>query len=348
MVSRKLHAWLLRRWYGNGPIGLFIPLSGLFAVLSSVRRWCYRQRAAHVTKLPVPVIIVGNITSGGTGKTPFVIWLTRALQERGYKPGIITRGYGGKSEHWPMSVTAQTDPVMVGDEAVLLATRTEVPVAAGPDRLQTARCVLNGNSIDVIVSDDGLQHYQLSRDVSFIMLDGQRYLGNGWLLPAGPLRESAARLNEVDFVICKSALANSTTLPTGALIMHLSLEDAVNLSGGYRRPLAEFAGKRVHAVAGIGYPQQFFEALGNHGLLVDGRPLPDHAELSEADLTFDDGAPVLMTEKDAIKCRDLRLPHHWYVPASVKFSEHDNIHILNTVAQKLSSMGAGPMKIPEI
>ncbi|HVC36980.1 MAG TPA: tetraacyldisaccharide 4'-kinase, partial [Gammaproteobacteria bacterium] len=261
MARRKIHTWLLRRWYGDRPIWLFIPLSGLFAALTAVRRWCYRRGILQVVELPVPVIVVGNITVGGTGKTPFVIWFTQMLQMQGYRPGIIARGYGGQSEQWPLAVTPQTDPVLAGDEAVLLAQHTQVPVVTGPDRVQAAQYLLKENSVNVIVSDDGLQHYRLARALSVIMLDGQRCLGNGWRLPAGPLRESAVRLNEADFVICKSASAMGAALPADALAMHLSLENAIKISDGLSRPLAEFSGRQVHAVAGIGHPQQFFDAL---------------------------------------------------------------------------------------
>lgn len=343
MARRKIHAWLLRRWYGQRPIWFFIPLAGVFAALTAVRRWCYRHGILPVVELPVPVIVVGNITIGGTGKTPLVIWLTQTLQKQGYRPGIITRGYGGQSKHWPLAVTPQTDPMLAGDEAVLLAQRTQVPVMTGPDRAQAAQNLLKESPVNVIISDDGLQHYRLACTLSVILLDGRRYLGNGWRLPAGPLRESTARLKEADFVICKMDSTMNAALPAGALALRLSLEHAVNISDGSSRPLAEFAGRQVHAVAGIGHPQQFFEALGKYGLRVDGRALPDHAELSEADLTFGDDTPVLMTEKDAVKCRSLHLPRHWYVPANVEFAEEDAARILNSVRQQLMSQGVTPV-----
>ena len=342
MARRKIHAWLLQRWYGDRPIGLFIPLAGLFTALTAVRRWCYRYGIFNVVELPVPIIVVGNITVGGTGKTPFVIWLAQTLQKQGFRPGIITSGYGGRSKHWPLLVTPQSDPVMAGDESVLLAGRTQVSVCAGPDRVQAAHYLLQQTTVNVIVSDDGLQHYRLGRDLSVIMLDGRRSLGNGWRLPAGPLRESAVRLEEADIVICKTGTTSDTVSPANALAMHMPLQDAVSITGGLRRPLAEFSGRPVHALAGIGHPQQFFDALGRHGLHVDGRAFPDHAELSQADLTFSDDAPVLMTEKDAIKCRGLHLLHHWYVPASAEFNQQDAARILSTVRQKLTTKGVKP------
>ena len=342
MARRKIHAWLLRRWYGDRPIGWFIPLAGIFAAITTMRRWCYRHGIFHIVELQVPVIMIGNISVGGTGKTPFVIWLAQALQKQGCRPGIITRGYSGRSKHWPILVTPESDPLKVGDEAVLLATRAQVPVCAGHDRVQAARYLLQQTHVDVIVSDDGLQHYRLGRDLSVIMLDGQRYLGNGWRLPAGPLRESAARLGEADLVICKSDPASDANLPLGALAMHLSLQDAVSIPDGARRPLAGFAGRPLHALAAIGHPQQFFDTLRKHGLQVDGWAFPDHAALSQTDLTFDDDVPVLMTEKDAIKCRGLQLPHHWYVPATVEINQQDAARILDKVWQKLKAKGVMP------
>lgn len=338
MFLPKIHAWLLRRWYGDRPVGILIPLAFLFSALAAVRRWCYRLGFFRVVKFPVPVIVIGNITVGGSGKTPFVIWLTRVLQNMGYLPGIITRGYGGKSTQWPLLVTPQTDPFLSGDEAVLLAEHTLAPVSAAPDRVQAARYLLQQGNVNVIVSDDGLQHYSLGRDLTVIMLDGERLLGNGWRLPAGPLRESKHRLQDADLVICKMIPGETTTPPFNtALVMHLSLEEAVNITDDRRLSLADFAGQRVHAFAAIGNPRQFFKTLSNYGLQVDWHAFPDHAHLSEAQLTFADNLPVLMTEKDAIKYRGLKLPNHWYVPAIAEFSEINAAHIESTIRQILKS-----------
>ncbi len=343
MSRKRLRAWLLRRWYDGGPVWFFIPLTALFIGLTAIRRWCYRRGIFTAVTLPAPVIVVGNITVGGTGKTPFVVWLAQVLQAQGYQPGIIARGYAGKSEHWPLLVTSATDPMLAGDEAVLLARRTHLPVMVGPDRVNAARCMLEKFPVNVIISDDGLQHYRMARLIDIIMLDGKRGFGNLWRLPAGPLRESTGRLNEADFVVCKTDSAAMASMPAGTAVMRLSLGSAIRLGDGRSVPLAEFSGRQVHAVAGIGHPQQFFEALGKYGLRVDGRALPDHAELSEADLTFDDEAPVLMTEKDAIKCCGLRLPRHWYVPASVEFTEEDAARILKSMLQQLMSQGVTPV-----
>ncbi|MGH8282661.1 MAG: tetraacyldisaccharide 4'-kinase [Gammaproteobacteria bacterium] len=342
MTHRDFHDWLLQRWYGSRPIWFFIPLAGVFAALTALRRWAYKRGILETARLRAPVIVVGNITVGGTGKTPFVIWLAQALTVQGYQPGIITRGYGGKSERWPLLVTPATDPVLAGDEAVLLARHTHLPVMAGPDRVKAAQRLQTETNVDVIISDDGLQHYHLPRAVDIIMLDGRRGFGNFWLLPAGPLRESTVRVNEVDFVICKTDSPATASMPPGTLVMRMVLKSVVRLADGSSMPLTKFSSQRVHAVAGIGHPQQFFAALGRHGLLVDGRALPDHAEFSEGDLLFNDNLQVLMTEKDAVKCRNLKLPHHWYVTADAQFSEDDATRIVRFVRKRLLAAGVEP------
>ncbi len=342
MSGNRFRAWLLRRWYGNGPVWFCIPLTALFIGLTAIRRWCYRHGVFTAVTLPAPVIVVGNITVGGTGKTPFVAWLAQALQAQGYQPGIIARGHGGRSEHWPLLVTSATDPLLAGDEAVLLARHTHLPVVAGPDRVSAARRLLEKFPVNVIISDDGLQHYRMARLIDIIMLDGKRGFGNLWRLPAGPLRESTERLNEADFVVCKTDSAATAFMPAGSVVMHLSLGNVIRLWDGRSVPLAEFSGRRVHGVAGIGHPEQFFAALKDRGLLVDGRVLPDHAQLSEADMLFNDSLPVLMTEKDAVKCRGFRLPHHWYVEAEARFAEDDAARILRVVRQRLLTAGVEP------
>ncbi len=334
MAHRIFHDWLLRRWYGSRPIWFFIPLAGAFAALTALRRWAYRLGVFKTVTLPVPVIVVGNITVGGTGKTPFVIWLARTLKAQGYRPGIITRGYGGKSEHWPLPVTAATDPVLAGDEALLLARHTKLPVMAGPDRIKAAQQLQNEFQVNAIISDDGLQHYRLGRTIEIIMLDGSRGLGNGWLLPAGPLREPRRRLKKANLVICKS---NIPDMPIpGMLVMDMVLDNAISLADGASRPLMEFAGQNVHAIAGIGHPEQFFAALEGRGLRVDRRPLPDHVKPHKQDLLFEGSAPVLMTEKDAVKCSRFKLPNHWYVPATARFSDADTVRILSCLHEQLS------------
>lgn len=328
--------WVLRAWYSPSPVWFFIPLAWAFWVISGLRRWAYVAGLLRVAKLPVPVIVVGNITVGGTGKTPFVIWLAQQLKRRGLRPGIVTRGHGGNSRI-ARAVAADSDPKEVGDEALLLARHSGVPVAAGRDRLGAANLLLQAHSLDVLLSDDGLQHYRLPRCHEIVLLDGGRGLGNGWLLPAGPLRETDSRLNEVSQVIIKQVPGGVFSWPE-ALRMRLKAETAVPLTGGERRPLSAFHGEKVHAVAGIGNPQQFFATLAAAGLNVDGHPLADHAWPAPSDLTFDDSRPVFMTEKDAVKCRHMELPHHWYVEAAVEFDAADAAGILTAVQRAMQTV----------
>lgn len=331
MTRTGLHQWLLRRWYGSGPIRLLIPFSWLFILLSAIRRTCYRRGIFRSVRLPVPVIVIGNITLGGTGKTPLVIWLSQALQARGHRPGIVTRGYGGKSAHWPLPVTATTAAALAGDEAVLLARTTGLPVTAGPDRVAAARQLLHDQSVNVIVSDDGLQHYRLGRDLRIVTLDGERGCGNGWRLPAGPLRESAAAVKQADVVVCKSRLPAGMDLPPHTPVMRMRLTEAVRLRDGLRVPLANFRGRSVHSIAGIGHPEQFFALLSAAGIEVEAHAFPDHSGLTRRDLSFGDDRPVFMTEKDAVRCASLDLPDHWYVPVHAEFSRAHAAGIMRAV-----------------
>jgi tetraacyldisaccharide 4'-kinase len=339
-MMRWLHAWLLRHWYAARPVWILIPFTWLFVALTALRHSLYRFGILLPATLPVPVIVVGNLNVGGSGKTPCTLWLSLTLREAGYQPGIITRGYGGNSRHWPRRVTPDSDPREVGDEAVLLARRSGVPVAAGPDRIAAAMLLIEQQHVNLILSDDGLQHYRLPRDAEVVMLDGVRGLGNGWRLPAGPLREPAERLLQADFVVVKTGATIPTGFPSDALIMQLDLAEAVSLANGSHRSLADFAGQRVHAVAGIADPEQFFRALEGCGLRVDGRALPDHAVPGLKDLAFDDDWPVFMTEKDAVKCQAMKLENHWYVTAAARFSEPDKERFLSGLNQRLMKSGA--------
>ncbi|HEV2213602.1 MAG TPA: tetraacyldisaccharide 4'-kinase [Gammaproteobacteria bacterium] len=332
---RGLSGWLLRRWYSSRPVWLLIPLAAVFGALAALRRFAYRSTLLGTASLPVPVLVVGNITVGGTGKTPFVLWLAEALLEQGRRPGIVTRGYGGQAQRWPQVVDAGSEASVVGDEAVLLASRSGLPVAAGPDRVAAARLLLEKHSADIIISDDGLQHYRLARVLEIALLDAERGLGNGWLLPAGPLREPSGRLNSVDIVVLKQSADAAFSWPR-AVGMKLALEEAVNLADGRRLPLKQFAGTRVHALAAIGHPQQFFAGLRGAGIEVLPHALPDHALPSRLDLQPGDGLPVFMTEKDAVKCRHTGLKDLWYVPARAVIAEADRARVLEAVQGALS------------
>ena len=230
------------------------------------RRYLYSKHVLRSTRLSCPVVVVGNLSVGGTGKTPLVCWLVARLGERGFRPGVVTRGYGGSSRD-VRSVEASDDPGVVGDEPILLARRTGVPIAVGRNRPAAAQ-LLVGAGCDVIVSDDGLQHYALSRDCEVVVIDGDRRFGNGWLLPAGPLREPPARLRSANAIVVNGARA----LLDGALSMRLEAKSAVALVGGRTMPLQAFAGTAVHAVAGIGNPERFFNMLRSRGIAVVGHP----------------------------------------------------------------------------
>jgi tetraacyldisaccharide 4'-kinase len=330
-------------WYQRKPLWLLIllaPLSLLFAIVVFARRVAYQRGLLSSTKMSQPVIVIGNITVGGTGKTPFVIWLAQRLQAKGWRVGIVIRGYGGQSATWPREVQADTPYAEVGDEAVLLARRTNAIVVAGPDRVAAARRAIELGA-DFVLSDDGLQHYRLARDAEIAVVDERRLLGNGLLLPAGPLRESRSRLESVDLIVRTRRSAEDATAQAAAVqhdagrpderkragpptITALArITDAVSLIDGSKRTLASFGTGPVHAVAGIGNPEAFFSALQAAGLEVDGRALPDHAAASKADITFVDDAPVLMTEKDAVKCREIADAKHWAVPLDVELTEAD-------------------------
>lgn len=308
MMIRPLD--LARLWYGKHFLSVLLtPLSWLFCAVAVVRRWAYRKGLLCSDALPVPVIVVGNITVGGTGKTPLVCWLTGFLRQQGFSPGILTRGYGGAGTDWPMLVTTASDPVKVGDEPVLLARRSACPVAVGPDRMAAGHMLLDRHRCDIIVTDDGLQHYRLRRDLEIAVVDGDRGLGNGRCLPAGPLREPRRRLASVGLVVYNGRG------PEGACVMHLRPGRLVNLlDEGRREALAAFRGRPVTAVAGIGNPDRFFALLRGEGLEVDTRFYGDHHAFSADDAAQWGPGPVLMTEKDAVKCAPFAGPGFWFLP----------------------------------
>lgn len=296
-------------WYGGrAPSIAWRVLSALFGCVGRLRRGLYRAGLLPRTRLSVPVIVVGNIGVGGTGKTPLTIALVDALRERGFKPGVISRGFGG-SARAAVRVDADSAPAVVGDEARLIFDATQAPVAVARKRAEAGRLLLQGGGIDLLIADDGLQHYALRRDVEICVIDGVRRFGNGRLLPAGPLREPVSRLASVDFRVCNGGTAQADEVP-----MTLAGDTACPLTGAPPRSLREFAGQRVHAVAGIGNPQRFFAMLRACGIDPIEHAFPDHHAFVASDLDFGDDAPVLMTDKDAVKCAAFARPHWWRVP----------------------------------
>lgn len=296
-------------WYGakRSPWWCY-PLAALYGAVAAFRRRLYRYGWLRAVRLPCPVIVVGNITAGGTGKTPLTLALADALRTRGYRPGVVSRGYGG-SEGGPVLLSNASTPAEVGDEPCLIHA-SGVPVAIGRDRPAAAQLLLAAGC-DVVIADDGLQHYRLARDVEICVIDGERRFGNARLLPAGPLREPVQRLQQVDFRICNGGHAQAGEVPMrlrGGTVRALCDEDV--------RPVASFAGQRVHAIAAIGHPQRFFASLAAQGLELIPHAFPDHHAFAPDDLAFHDGLPVLMTEKDAVKCRPFAQPHWWSVPVT--------------------------------
>jgi tetraacyldisaccharide 4'-kinase len=327
----SLQSWLNRIWYDRAsPPWWLLPLSSIYGAAAGSRRYLYSKGLRTSIRMPVPVIVVGNLSVGGTGKTPLVCWLVAHLAERGFKPGVVTRGYGGASGDARI-IDARADADAVGDEPALLVRRTGAPVAVGRDRPAAAQLLVDAGC-DVVVSDDGLQHHALARDCEIAVIDGERRFGNGSLLPAGPLREPIGRLAAADAVV-----VNGGRVPLeGAFTMRLEPGSASSVAGGAVKALAEFAGLTVHAVAGIGNPQRFFDMLRAHGIVVVAHPLPDHARLRAADISFGDQCPVLMTEKDAVKCARIAGPHHWYVPVTASFGRGESNMLLDIVTRAMS------------
>lgn len=309
-MSKRFSRLAAKVWSRKTCAGALLwPLSKVFEAIVWLRRACYRRGLCKTTTFPVPVIVVGNITVGGAGKTPLIIWLAEFLKEKGYHPGIVSRGYGGRPAAWPQWVNAESDARAVGDEALLMADRTGCPLAVSPVRVEACRMLLEKAHCDIVLSDDGLQHYKLGRVLEIAVIDGERRFGNGWCLPAGPLREPATRLNEVDLIVVNGGEAKPNEFR-----MHMRGQEAVNLLTGQRKALAEFDSASCHAVAGIGHPARFFRHLEAAGLTCIPHDFPDHFVFRRQDLDYGDALPVLMTEKDAVKCKAFADERFWAVP----------------------------------
>ncbi len=286
---------------------LLAPLAAVYAGAVSARRWLYRHGWRKAVAPPVPVIVVGNLTVGGTGKTPLVGWLVAQLQERGWSPAVVARGYGGRVGVGPLTVSGASDPAETGDEPVLLARRTGRPVYVGSDRPAAVAAAHQEAGCDIVVSDDGLQHYRMARSAELAVINGARHLGNRRLLPAGPLREPPSRLNEVDLIIFRGEAG-----PESHCAFALKGKGLIALDGRER----PWPGGPAQAVAGIGHPDRFFTALGERGIELRGcYPFPDHHAYRARDLDFEGEEPIIMTEKDAVKCRHLpQASRIWYMP----------------------------------
>jgi tetraacyldisaccharide 4'-kinase len=299
-------------WTRRGAIAwLLWPVSVVFRILVLVRRILYGIRVLKSTHPGIPVIVVGNLTVGGSGKTPLVIWIAEFLKSKGWSPGIVSRGYGAKLQE-PRAATVAADAAEVGDEPILLSRRSGCPVWVGADRVQAAARLRSAHEdVNVLVLDDGLQHYAMRRDVEIAVVDARGF-GNGFLLPAGPLREPKSRLRGVDAVVSHASSIRGFAMTLQGDMLH-RMTDARE-----RQPLKAFAGQRVHGVAGIGDPNRFFLHLGKAGLKVVPHPFPDHHPFTPRDLEFGDGLPVLLTEKDAVKLRSVARPEWWVLPVSAQ------------------------------
>ena len=321
-------------WYGKSPVRYVLwPVSAIYRALSWLRRGAYRRGLRAAVEVPVPLIVVGKVSVGGTGKTPFIIWLADQLKQRGRKVGIVTRGYRGKGKEWPAAVSPDSDPEEVGDEPVLLARRTRCPVVAGPDRVACVEALLEDARVDVVLSDDGLQHYRLARTFEIAVVDGARGMGNGLCLPAGPLREPPSRLQEVDAIVVNGAgWGHAGVFRADAVVTRV-----YHLKDGAERTLESFRKEPVHAVAGIGNPQRFFDLLLDADLDVEPHPLEDHAEITLDDLTFDEPGVVLITEKDAVKCEHLKADGVWCVVVDFQFDADRTARLMRLVLRGIGA-----------
>jgi tetraacyldisaccharide 4'-kinase len=302
----------VKHWYRRGAMAwLLWPVSLLFGTVVLVRRLLFKLRLLKSRHPGIPVIVVGNLTVGGSGKTPLVLWIAEFLKSKGWSPGVVSRGYGAKIDT-PRAATVADQAAEVGDEPIILSRRSGCPVWVGPDRVGVAEALRAvHDDVNVLVLDDGLQHYRLRRDLEIAVVDSRGF-GNGFLLPAGPLREPAWRLHSVDAVVSHGSSMGGYSMQLEGEILH-RMTDARE-----RRPASAFAGQKVHAIAGIGDANRFFLHLAKLGLKVLPHPFADHHAFSPRDLEFGDDLPVLMTEKDAVKLRQAARPHWWVLPVTAQ------------------------------
>ncbi|EIC84802.1 tetraacyldisaccharide 4'-kinase [Serratia sp. M24T3] len=319
-----------RIWSGQSALyRLLLPLSWLYGLITLVLRFCYKKGWKKSWRAPVPVVIVGNLTVGGNGKTPVVIWLVEQLQQKGLSVGVVSRGYGGKADSYPLVLDNTTTTAKAGDEPVLIYQRTGAPVAVSPLRSDAVKALLAATPIDIIITDDGLQHYALQRDFEIVVIDGARRFGNGHWIPAGPMRERASRLRSVDAVI-----VNGSNQEQGSeTLMQLQPGLAVNLLTGEKRAANTL--QNVVAMAGIGHPPRFFATLNQLGVVIDKEvSFADHQAYQAAQLTaLSNGQQtLLMTEKDAVKCRSFAQKNWWYLPVDAHLSEPGATALLEKIS----------------
>lgn len=329
-ASTRFSRWLQARWYERRrPPAALLPLSALFGAVTAIRRLLYAGRLLKSVRLPARVVVIGNLAVGGSGKTPLVAWLAGELRRRGVRVGIVARGYGSR-DRAARRVDPDTPAADAGDEPRWLAMTTGVPVVIGADRVAAVRALLDEAPVEVVLSDDGLQHYRLARDVEIVAVDARRGLGNGALLPAGPLREAASRLSRADAAVLKGE--GDVPLPAGCTVLRMrcTLGPAERLQDGAVRALDTFRPQQVRALAAIGDPESFFRALEANGLRLERIPLPDHAAVADVVSQLPNDRPLLMTAKDAVKL-DNPPANAWRVPLAVGFSADDAAILLHKV-----------------
>lgn len=312
-------------WSGRYRVYWFLlPISWLYGLVSSLRRVAYQRGWLASWQAPIPVVVVGNLTVGGAGKTPLVVWLVKSLQARGIRVGVVSRGYGGRSDRYPLSLNMTTSAQQAGDEPVLIFQRTGVPVVVAPDRSAAVRALLEQYDLDIVITDDGLQHYALRRSLELVVVDGVRRFGNGWWLPAGPMRERVSRLASVDAVI-----VNGGKSKKGEIAMQLVPGQAVNLLTGEKRDVRTLT--NIVAMAGIGYPTRFFDMLTQIGVnILSCCAFTDHQvyELAQLTVLTQPNETLLMTEKDAVKCRGFARSHWWYLPVNANLDKAESEELL--------------------
>jgi tetraacyldisaccharide 4'-kinase len=309
---------------------LFIPFSYIYLFIVFIRRKLYQKNILKKAKFPVPVVIIGNITTGGSGKTPFIIWLANFLQDNGLFPGIVSRGYGSKAKHYPRIVKPDSNPLLDGDEPVLISRSTHLPMVVDPDRVQAVRTLLDKYYCNIVLSDDGLQHYALDRDLEIVLVDGSRNFGNGYGLPAGPLREPITRLQEAQFVLYK----DDTKVDENHFCLKPSDFHSV-LDKDSTKSIEDFKNKKIHAIAGIANPDLFFNLLRELGLTFIAHPFKDHHIFTAEEINFD-ADYILMTEKDAVKCEKFADNRYWYLPVAAQVNDNLAENILTVINELIA------------
>ncbi len=322
-------SWLERRWYSNQPVPRWLlPLEKLYSCLANKNS---AQAKSKQWQSPVPVIVVGNISVGGTGKTPLVVYLIELLRAKGYRPGIVSRGYKSAAPEYPFMITSAATPEQAGDEPYMLYKRCRCPIVIDADRCAAAKLLLEETDCDLIISDDGLQHYRLGRDVEIAVIDGKRGIGNGHLLPAGPLREGQARFDSVDFIVRNGTADESLLAGKSNLYqMDLTPQRLVNCQKrSVSLDVEGLAGSTVHALAGIGNPKRFFSVLQEQAkVTVLPHAMPDHYKYQPEDLQFGDDLAIVMTEKDAVKVQAFASDSSWYLEVSAQLPDNFSSQLL--------------------